>query len=385
MRGSMAGAVALGCVLGGACSFVFDSERQQCDGASDCAALGTPGAFVCGDDGFCVQAGDCAQDADCPGAQVCSDSFVCVECVRDAQCAEGQICSEASSCVQCETDAHCSDGELCSESSTCVQCERDADCGGGHTCRDNSCVDLAWGCVEEGYGAPAAEPNFTLTFDVLDLLTENVVTENATVEACSVNDFNCMTSARPGSFEGVTMSLPFTAVGTEGFVGFIRIQSPDFIDGYFHVLDPLVTNVVAQDRLRVFNDFTYATTAAIVGLEEAPVGAATVVVLVYDCQGNPAPDVAMIPDASPDSVFFAIENEMTPLTQDTTSLDGTAVIVNVEPGLRDIVLRHQPPGGEPKQLARLNFFARQDAVNYIHWYPTHSALMAAQVPDDSGQ
>lgn len=340
------------------CTFLFDEERGQCESHADCAQLlGADTPSLCNADSGLCEAVPCTDDTHCAPAESCNGDNECEPVGGDG---------DADDCVDCAQAA---------------ECEADEQCVAGSRCMEGACVvDPLWGCAGQPYDPPTAQPNFTYQLEVLDVLSDRDVTAMAEAVACRVNDFGCMRPTATGTFGDIerTLTLPFQNIGADGFVGFIRLTSPDFIDSYFHVVDPFVANVVSQDRIRVFNEATYSATAGIVGVELDP-DLATMIVLVYNCQGQLASDVSMLVAGSEKSSFFAIENEMTPLpSRSTTGKDGTAIIVNVEPGLREILFAYEPEPGVRTELDRASLFAREKALNYLHWYPTHAAFDLAQ-------
>lgn len=354
------------------CADVDFGDGAALMGAGKWWALGSVGwlAVACTSPAPAVSA--CGVGDDCPG----------VGEPADAACDDAASCESSDGCA---SDADCADGALCGDQFRCVQCRSDDDCPGDLACHaDQQCRQPLWRCLSDGYGAPSAEPSFTLTMDVEGLLTEGEVTAMASAQVCADDDPSCGAPLAAGSFDGATLSVSFDDVSAPGFVGAVRITSPEFIDGYFHVPQPLVDSVVTQHSVRVFDQEAYELVDSYSGATGDQANTATLLVRVHDCQGVPASDVGVSPSESPNSVFFALEDERTPKFQSTTTQDGTAIVANVTAGRRVLTLRHEPRGAAASELAQLSFFAHPDAINYIHWYPTHAALMAAQARISTG-
>lgn len=97
---------------------VPDGSGWTCDSNDDCLA----GCYC--DDGYCEEAGLCAEDSDCPDGFVCDGRDSCVPegsetCNDDGDCEAGAYCDEASgACVDsgtCTDDAGCGEGAHCDE------------------------------------------------------------------------------------------------------------------------------------------------------------------------------------------------------------------------------------------------------------------------------
>lgn len=277
-----------------------------------------------------------------------------------------------------------------------VACENTKDCGEGERCGfDGFCYEK-WGCVDNDPDwLDNVKQDFTYTATIRSLQSPDDATllGTLTASACSAADPTCQRPKVEEKAATVTddkvLTLPFKGVGSSGFVGFIKMvaELPDqgadagvearaVLPGYFHFTaeNPLVNDVVTQDRALLIDTGTYGLLAGVAGVG-ADEGAGTIVFLIYDCGGQSAADVSITPSGLSDFTFVPIQGETSPVIGETTTTeDGVAIVVNVPPGSQSFVIKDE-------KLNRIvtdtiSFNVRSEAINYVQYYPRYSGLKA---------
>ena len=349
-------ALAAASVLSGACTLLYSDDATQ---------------------------KQCKSDKDCQDLLGRSDILTC----------EANVCvfREGISSLDAGGDANvATDGAADNR----IACKNTKDCGEGERCGfDGFCYEK-WGCLDNDPDwLENVKQEFTYEAAIRSLQSPDDATllGELTVSACSAADPEC---ERPKVPEGVAtvsadkvLKLPFTGVGTSGFVGVIKMlaglpsDSPTaepVLPGYFHFTgeNPLVTDVVTQDRALLIDQRTYGLLGALAGTT-ADSSSGTNVFLIYDCGGQSAADVSITPSAGVTGFrFIPIQGETTPVIdgRTTTTDDGVGILINIPPGSQAFVIKDEKLGRVISDS--FSFNVRGNAINYVQYYPRLSGLNA---------
>jgi len=140
--------------------------------------------------------------------------------------------------------------------------------------------------------------------------------------------------------------------------------------------EKLVVDTFAKNRVLMFSTSTYATISALVGTPPDPTDVATVIFVIYDCQGRLASDVSITPSTGNDFHVIPIDDEMNPrLDRSTTTEGGIAVVVNVVPVAQTFTFADEKRN---RTVGDAVMYTQAGANNYMHWYPSHSAFVKQQ-------
>ncbi len=320
------------------------------------------------------------------------------QCTSDADCSRlasesGSYECKASVCVAIE-GAQSSDAGADAATDTRVACKNAKDCSEGERCGfDGFCYEK-WGCLDDDpdwLDNVKQEFTYESTMRSLQSPDDATLLGEISAMACSAADPACERPKVPASAVTVgadkVLTVPFSAVGSSGFVGVIQIlaglpaDSPTakpVLPGFFHYTaeNPLVTDVVTQDRALLIDEGTYGLLGALAGTS-ADSSSGTNVFLVYDCGGQSAADVSIVPSAGVTGFrFIPIQGETTPVIdgRTTTTDDGVGILINIPPGAQAFVLKDEKLGRVISDT--FSFNVRGDAINYVQYYPRHSALKA---------
>ncbi len=328
-----------------------------------------------------------ASDADKKQCKVDSD---CNELAGEA----GDFECKTSICVSIENvqsrDAGTGDGATENR----VACQNAKDCGEGERCGfDGFCYEK-WGCLDNDPDwADNVQQEFAWQATLRSLQSPDDVTllGSISAEACSAADPNCERPKVARGTASVTddkvIKMPFTGVGKSGFVGVIKVlaalptdipNAKPVLPGYFHFTseNPLVSDVVSQDRALLIDKGTYGLLGALAGTSTDS-SSGTNVFLIYDCGGQSAADVSIIPSSGVTGFrFIPIQGETTPIIdgRTTTTDDGVAILINIPPGSQGFVLKDEKLGRVISDT--FSFNVRGDAINYVQYYPRFSGLKA---------
>jgi hypothetical protein len=218
------------------------------------------------------------------------------------------------------------------------QCETVADCEArgfkGAVCTDGVCekatvVDPVWGCLGHVV-EPTPDPSKNVQFDVpiRNALDSSPVT-NVVVDLCDKLDLDC-TGTNPAFPKGLMpdangiMHLSIF----QGFDGFVRLTSPDFMDSRIFPGRPIVAPLAIKE-VRLLTPSLYQATAAI-AKETVDPTRGTAIIYAVDCGGKAASGVRF-EDADVDSAslqFYLINMAPTP-TAKHTDVDGFGGIFNL--------------------------------------------------------
>lgn len=221
---------------------------------------------------------------------------------------------------QCQTTKDCEArgfaGAVCKEGLCTTQCQSDQDCADlgltGHTCKSGACEepppDPIWGCLGSVV-EPIADPSKMVEFDVpLKNSTDSTPVTNVTVDTCDKLDFMC-TGSNPAFPKGLKpdangimhMSL------FEGFDGFVRITSPDFMEGRLFPGRPIVKPLaLAEVKLVKPADYEFLASFA---MKQADPTRGTAILYGVNCQAKAGIGVRFsVPTADTNSAEFYLVN-----------------------------------------------------------------------------
>jgi len=273
-----------------------------------------------------------------------------------------------------------------------VACKNAKDCETGERCGfDGFCYEK-WGCLEDDPDwLDNVKQDFTYESEVRSLQSPDDASLLGTISAmaCSAADPKCERPKVPESASKVSadkvLTVPFKGVGSSGFVGVIKMvaELPKDADGevravlpgYFHFTgeNPLVTDVITQDRALLIDEGTYGNLSGLSSVGADP-NAGTVVFLMYDCGGQSAADISITPSGVENFAFVPIQGETTPVISGTaTTDDGVAILVNIPPGSQVFTLKDTKLGLVSDTFS---FNVRGSAINYVQYYPRYSGLKA---------
>jgi hypothetical protein len=127
---------------------------------------------------------------------------------------------------------------------------------------------------------------------------------------------------------------------------------------------PRPMQLIAQSRIQNLALFTGVTASS---------DAAGLFAYIFDCGGRPAAEVSMAPSNAPNAKVIPLQGESGPLVGSTkTTPDGTMIVVNLPPNMLQVfTLRDETTGRVITDT--LNFIPRGPGVNFVTYYPRHSA------------
>jgi hypothetical protein len=221
---------------------------------------------------------------------------------------------------QCETAKDCAargfDNAVCKEGVCTTQCTVDKDCEDlgltGQICKSNVCEepppDPVWGCLGHVV-EPTADPSKLVEFDVpLRNSTDSSPVTNVTVDTCDKLDFTC-TGTNPAFPKGLHpdadgimhMSL------FQGFDGFVRITSPDYMEGRLFPGRPIV-KPLALTEVKLVKPADYEFLASFAKKQVDPTRG-TAILYGVNCQAKPNGGIRFsVPTADTNSAEFYLVN-----------------------------------------------------------------------------
>jgi len=332
----------------------------------------------------------CKSDADCGRLLGKNNLLTC----------RSNVCVFADGVTSLDGDAGKDDGKVDASVDSGVKprvpCKNAKDCGEGERCGfDGFCYEK-WGCLDDDadwLDNVKQDFSYTATIRSLQSPDDASLLGKLSASACSAADPTCQRPKVDEKAVTVTedkvLTLPFTGVGSSGFVGFIKMvaEQPDqgadagtearaVLPGYFHFTaeNPLVNDVVTQDRSLLIDTGTYGLLATVAGIGSDE-GSGTIVFLIYDCGGQSAADISVTPSGVSDFTFLPIQGETSPVTGGTaTTEDGVGIVINVPPGSQSFVIKDETQNRIVSDT--ISFNVRPEAINYVQYYPRYSGLKA---------
>lgn len=319
------------------CSLLIDVDRDQCERASDCAAVGFPATCQ---QGVCVRREEPAPD-ECDAGPCQSSSGDAGELTGDAGgtvAALGAACAED---VPCEVDAICFK----------EQCARDS-------------------VVERFVCEPAAAPVVTetvrFTMPVRDFVSEAPLPE-LVVLACQENDITCDDPiARfddPDGTGDVVLDLPYE------FTGYLDVRSPAVLPSLWYFTKPLVTPTDAK----VLKAVSASTVQLLAGITEIVVDASKGLVILeaFDCEKKAAGGMHFDESKRAGIPFFIIDGRPNVESAITiyNELDNQAAggFINAAPGFT--LFSARVGGADGPVLGSYNANVRASTVTYLDIHP----------------
>lgn len=242
------------------------------------------------------------------------------------------------------------------------QCRSDDDCSArgfsGAVCQDEACVarpvppDPVWGCVGQARPEPTAEYDVVLPF--IDVLTREPVV-GATVTVCSDRDITCaapqLGPLTTGADGAVRFKLPAT------FRGYALVKMPTYIDVlvYFS-LDQLEAN----NSLTLIGSDVFDAVAETQGLKREA-GLGMVFAASFTCEDKRGVGVKFSSEPPAKTVFY-YEGSLPTLATDRTDASGQSGLINLAPGVVNVVSALAEDG---RELSRQRVLVRPDTITYL--------------------
>jgi hypothetical protein len=188
-------------------------------------------------------------------------------------------------------------------------------------------------CVSEQAGNPVMNPNgprLDFPIDPRDYIT-GLTPTNLRVRACFRPDVACMRPATdwlaPDEAGAVTLPL------NEGFSGYLEITGDDQVSTLYVLPAALTPELVAELSGVTVSLLPPAALLAFADVSriELDPGAGVISMNTFDCAGPAAPGVRLELNAA--AVPYAFVDGLPIAFQDTSTDDGAAGFVNVQPGL----------------------------------------------------
>lgn len=317
------------------CSLLIDVDGDQCDQASDCAAVGF--LATC-EQGVCVRQEQAPDECD---GEPCESSSDAGELSGDAG---GTVAALGASC-SVDSEVRCVPDAICFKEQCALEAEVER-----------------FACEP---APPLVVETVRLTMPVRDFVTEQPLPE-LVVLACLENDVGCDDPiARfddPDATGDVVLDLPYA------FTGYLDVRSPAVLPTLWYLTKPLVTPTDVK-VLKAVSEQTVELLAAITSLEfDASKG--LVILEAFECGGNAAGGIHFEESKRAAIPFFIIDGQ--PNVESTITvyndLDNQAAggFINATPGFTIFSARI---GIDGPVLGSFNANVRASTVTYLDIHP----------------
>jgi hypothetical protein len=241
-------------------------------------------------------------------------------------------------------------------------------------CRSQCDWGQAWSCVGRVAWAAVKSPTVSLTIDVLDYLTQNVIA-NADVSLCGPQDVDCTTPRAHGTTNAsgrVVLTFPNVPDNAGfGLDGYVQVESPEIMTSLrywgFPLSEPqayFVNDVYQNFAIQVLTPTEYAQYVQAFGAT-FDTSTGSIVANANDCLGHLSPGVQFTTTSKDPATraYYAFSTTAT-----ATDATGIAAIGPIPPGVVDVTARPlalMGPAGVMRAVV-----VRPNAVTYVTLGPT---------------